>query len=310
MHRLRLFRNRLILLFCLFFTVGCNTEPVETTLLFPVDFSNIPENMILTKSHTDKIEIRIKATPRLMERINRESMRYPADLYTDLAFDPAGEFDSIEPGEYLIPVYKKRIPMNAAIKILNIKPAYLSVRLEKKVRKIFQIKVPYTGTPAQGYTALDAVTDPPGVELTGPASVIDSILELKTKPVDLSNVHEGFKKKIPLDLEDSSVVSSPDLVVTVTVPVEQQLVSKTIENIPILVWNADFPVRIEPPGITVSIKGPFDKLSKKEILSRIYSYIDLKGMKPGIYVRHAYINIPVDLIMTDANPQVFTIKIN
>ncbi|MFA5904782.1 MAG: CdaR family protein [Desulfobacula sp.] len=266
--------------------------------------------MILTKSHTDKIEIRIKATPRLMERINRESMRYPADLYTDLAFDPAGEFDSIEPGEYLIPVYKKRIPMNAAIKILNIKPAYLSVRLEKKVRKIFQIKVPYTGTPAQGYTALDAVTDPPGVELTGPASVIDSILELKTKPVDLSNVHEGFKKKIPLDLEDSSVVSSPDLVVTVTVPVEQQLVSKTIENIPILVWNADFPVRIEPPGITVSIKGPFDKLSKKEILSRIYSYIDLKGMKPGIYVRHAYINIPVDLIMTDANPQVFTIKIN
>ncbi len=310
MHRLTLFCNLLFFLTCLFLITGCDTEPVETTLLFPVDYSNIPDNMVLTQSHTHKIEIRIKANPRLMERINKEGMRYPADLYTDLAFDPAGEFDSIEPGEYLIPVYRKRIPMNSAIKILNIKPTYLSVRLEKKLKKIFWVKVPYTGAPAQGYRALDAKTEPPGVELTGPASVIESITELKTKPIDLTNINEGFKKKIPLDLEDPSIVFFPDQVVTVTVPVEQQLVSKTIENIPILVWNAAFPVSIEPPGITISIKGPFEKLNKKEILSRIYSYIDLKDMKPGVYVRHAYIHIPVDLIMTDASPQVFTIKIN
>lgn len=310
MHRLRIFYNPLVLFLCLFFTSGCTTEPVETDLLFPVDFSNIPENMVLTEFHTDKIEIRIQTTPRLMERINKESIRYPVDLYTDLAFDPAGDFDSIEPGEYLIPVYKKRIPMSPAIKILNIKPSYLSVRLEKKVRKTFRIKVVYSGTPAQGYAALEATAEPPSIELTGPASVIESIVELKTKPIDLSNIHEGFKKKIPLDLEDPSIVSSPHQVVTVMVPVEQQLVSKTIENIPILVWNAAFPVTIEPPGITVSIKGPFEKVSNKEVLSRIYSFIDLKGMKPGVYVRHAYINIPVDLIMTDASPQMFTIKIN
>jgi len=310
MHKPALSFSSLIFLFCLFLVTGCNTTPVETDLLFPVDFSNIPENMVLTEFHTDKIEIRIRAAPRLMERLNKESIRYPVDLYTDLAFDPAGDFDSIEPGEYLIPVYKKRIPMNPAIKILTIKPSYLSVRLERKVRKTFQVRIPYTGTPAQGYTALEAAADPPAVELTGPASVIESISELKTKSIDLTNVNEGFKKKIPLDLEDPSIVFSPDQVVTVTVPVEQQLVSKTIENVPVLAWNTAFPVKIEPAGITISIKGPFEKLSKKEVLGRIYSYVDLKDMKPGIYVRHAYINMPVDLIMTDASPQVFTIKIN
>src|SRR3989339_2141441 len=196
MHRPVVFFKPLLLLCSFFLMGGCNTEPVETDLLFPVDFSNIPENMVLTEFHTDKIEIRIRATPRLMERINKESIRYPVDLYTDLAFDPAGDFDSIEAGEYLIPVYKKRIPMNPAIKVLSIKPAYVSVRLEKKIRKIFGIKVVYTGTPAQGYMALDATTDPSFVALTGPASVIDSIFELKTKPIDLTNVNEGFKKKI------------------------------------------------------------------------------------------------------------------
>ncbi|OGR10991.1 MAG: hypothetical protein A2097_00080 [Desulfobacula sp. GWF2_41_7] len=310
MHRFTFFRTPLLLLWCIFFTAGCNTEPVETDLLFPVDFSNIPENMVLTEFRTDKIEIRIQAAPRLMERINKESIRYSVDLYTDLAFDPAGDFDSIEPGEYFVPVYKKRIPMNSAIKILNVKPSYLIVRLEKKVRKIFQIKIPYTGTPAQGYMALDAASDPPSVELTGPASVIDTIIELKTKPIDLTNINEGFKKKIPLDLEYPSIVSSTDQVVTVTVPVQQRFVSKIIENIPVLVWNSAFPVKIEPAGITVSIKGPFEKVSNKEVLNRIYSFIDLKGMKPGVYVRQAYVDIPVDLIMTDASPQMFTIKIN
>nr|NJM01649.1 YbbR-like domain-containing protein [Desulfobacula sp.] len=300
----------LMFLSCFFLMTGCNTAPVETDLLFPVDFSNVPENMVLTKFHTGNIEIRIRAAPRVMDRLNKESIRYPVDLYTDLAFDPAGDFDSIDPGEYLIPVYKKRIPMNPAIKILTIKPSYLSVRLERKVRKIFQVRIPYAGTPAQGYTVLEAVADPPAVELTGPASVIESIFELKTKAIDLTNVNEGFKKKIPLDLEDPSVVFFPDQVVTVTVPVEQQLVSKTIENIPVLAWNTAYPVRIEPAGITVSIKGPFEKLSKKEVLGRIYAYVDLKDMKPGVYVRHASINIPVDLTMTDASPQVFTIKIN
>lgn len=309
MHRPVVFFKSLLLFVSLFLMGGCNTEPVETDLLFPVDFSNIPENLVLTEFHTDNIEIRIRAAPRLMERLNTETIRYPVDLYTDLAFDPAGDFDSIEPGDYLIPVYKKRIPMNPAIEILAVRPAYVSVRLEKKVRKFFQIKVPYTGTPAQGYTALAATTDPPGVELIGPESVIEKIFELKTKPIDLTNVNEAFKKKIPLDLEDPSVVSIPDPVVTATVPVEQKLVSKNIENIPVLAGNTDFQVKIEPAEITLTMKGPFEKLSSKEVLGRIYAYIDLKDMKPGVYVRHAEIDIPVDLIMTDAVPQVFTIKI-
>ena len=311
MHKLKLYGNILILLLFLipFCFYSCTTEPVETDLLLPVDFSNVPENMVLTYFHTDKIEIRIQTDPKLMEFINKENIRYPVDLYTDLEFDPAGASDSIEPGTYLIPVEEKRIPMNPAIKILSINPSYLSVQLEKKAKKTFKVSVPYTGKPAKGYIALEAATDPASVELTGAAPLIHSIKELKTKPIDLTNINENFKKKIPLDLDNPSITSSSDHIIIVTVPIQQQLVSKTIENIPIQIWNCTSAVHIEPSEITIRIKGPFETLGNKEITNQIYSFIDLKGLKPGIYARHAYINIPVDLIMTDAAPQVFTIKI-
>jgi len=311
MHNLKRYCNFLLILMTLisFGFYSCTTEPVETDLLLPVDFSNIPENMVLTYFHTDKIEIKIQADPKLMDFINKKNIRYPVDLYTNLEFDPAGASNSIEPGTYLIPVEKKRIPLDPAIKILSINPSFLSVQLEKKIKRTFKVSVPYTGKPAKGYIALEAATQPVNVELTGATPLISSIKELKTKPIDLTNANEDFKKKMPLDLDNPSIVSSSDPIIIVTVPIQQLLVSKTIENIPIQVWNCTSAVNIEPAQITIRIKGPFETLNNKEITGQIYSFVDLKGLLPGVYARHVYINIPVDLMMTDAAPQVFTIKI-
>jgi hypothetical protein len=304
MHKLKLFL--ILFLFCF---SGCSPEPVKTDLLLPVDFSNVPENMILTTFHTDKIEIKIQAAPKLMELINKENIRYPVDLYTDLEFDPAGASDSIEPGAYLIPVDKKRIPMNPAIKIISINPSYLSVQLEKKITKTFKVSIPYKGKPAKGYIALEAIINPATIKLTGAAPFINSIKDLKTKPIDLTNVKKTFQQNIPLDLSSPSVIAPVDHIISVKIPIQQQLVSKIIKNIPIQVWNCYFLANIKPSKITITVKGPFETLSNKKIIDQIYSFIDMKDLKPGVYARHAYINIPVGLIMTHAAPQVFTVKI-
>lgn len=289
---------------------GCTPEPVETDLLLPVDFSNVPENMVLTAFHTDKIEIRIQATPKLIEEIKSDNTRYSVDLYTDLAFDPAGDTVSIEPGEYLIPVVKKRIPLRPGIRIKTTNPSYLSVTLDKKIKKRFKVIVPYTGRPAKGHQALPATTEPDSVELTGPFSKIQSIKELKTKPIDLSDTKKSFKKKIPLDLEIPSIISKPGQLVTVSVPIRQIMMEKTLIDIPIQVKNTQLPVQIKPPVISIKIKGPFQSLADDKILNRIESFMDLKNLKPGVYARHAYIDVPVGLMMTDASPQVFTVKID
>lgn len=292
-----------------FWFSGCTVEPVETQLLLPVDFANVPYDMVLTHFNTDKIEIRIQADPRMITQINQENVHYPADLYTDLEFDPAGASASIGPGHYVLPVDKNRIPMDPAIKILAIKPSYLSVRLEKKITRTFKLTVPYTGTPAQGHIVLEPAPEPASVTLTGAKSLIDAIKVLKTKPVDLSNVNETFKKEVPLDLKNPSLYTTPRPIVVVTVPVQQELVKKNIDPIPIRVWNTSRKVSIEPGKIAVEVKGPFERLKNPAVLDEVFAFVDLKGVKPGVYARHVYINIPVGLVMTRAEPQVFTVKI-
>jgi len=298
-----------LFLFYFFYFTGCTAEPVETDLLIPVDFSNVPYNLIMTDFQTDKIEIKVQAIPELITHINSQNLLYPVDLYTDLEFDPAGASSSIEPGRYLIPIEKNRIPMGNGIKILSIKPSYLRVKLEKKISKTFKVTAPYSGKPAKGYIALEAAVQPSRVELSGAADLIHSIKDLKTKPVDLTNARTSFKKQIPLDLDNLSTVLPSKHIIDVNVPVQQELISRTFKDIPIKILNCPYSADIEPDKITIQIKGPFETLNNTVIIDQIHSFIDVKNLKPGVYARHAYINIPVELIMTSAVPQVFTIKI-
>lgn len=284
-------------------------DPVETDLLLPVDFSNVPEDMVLTHFHTDKIEVRIKGDPRRIEMLNMETILYPADLYTDLEFDPAGDSDSIEPGHYLLPVDRTRLPLDPSVTVLGISPSYLGVRLEKKVTRIFKVTVPYTGAPAKGHLALAPACDPPTVSLTGAQSLMDEIDLLQTKPVDLAGADEDFKKEVPLDLENPLLFSSSQSMFIVTVPIQPRQASRTIDAIPIRLRNSTGTATIEPASISIEIRGPQETLGNKAVTADIHAFMDLKGLGPGVYARHAYINIPVDLVMTNATPRVFTVTI-
>ncbi|MCP4022201.1 MAG: YbbR-like domain-containing protein [Desulfobacteraceae bacterium] len=301
---------RLLCVFFLFSLYGCTAEPVETDILIPVKFSSVPNGLVLTSYYSDKLEIRIQGDQELIDLITKENINYTVDLYTDLEFDPAGASESVEPGAYLIPVTKARIPLGPQIKILSFTPSYLGVQLEKKITRQFNITVPYTGDPSKGFIALQAACKPNRISLTGAEPVLNSIQEVKTKPVDLTNADEDFKKKVPIDIDSSLAVVSSDGIIIVTVPVKQQLITRTLEKIPVQLINAPSKISIVPPAITIEIKGPFDVVSNKEVIDKVYAFMNIEeGLKPGVYARHAYINIPVDLIMTQADPKVFTVKI-
>ncbi len=296
----------LILLLCFW---GCAPEPLETHLLLPVKFTNVPKGMIVTQSRTDKIEIRIKADPRLIQKINDNPIHYPADLYTDLDIDPAGATDSIGPGYYMLPVDKRRIPMDPAITILEISPSYLGVHLEKEITREFKIKVPCSGDPPEGLIALVPAPDPSTVTLSGAESVINGIQALKTRPVDLTQAKESFKKEVPLDLEASRHITSELPIIVVSVQIQEKQVEKSIEHLPIQIRNCPYSARIEPDVMTITVKGPYSIIHNAETLDRIVAFLDLKGMGPGVYARHTYINIPVGLTMTRSDPRVFTVTI-
>ncbi|MBI9089580.1 MAG: YbbR-like domain-containing protein [Desulfobacterium sp.] len=288
---------------------GCSPEPVETNLLVPLGFSSPPSNLVKMPSHATNLEIRIKGSSRLIKRASQEDLSYLVDLYTDLALDPAGTASTIDPGLYSIPVMEERIPLHPRIDIISITPSFITVRLEKKLVKRLPVHVPYTGKPAPGYTVLDAATDPMVVEVIGAESALDALTFILTKPVDISNARENFKKNLPLDLDFSATVETATAMVVATVPIVETIVTQTFEQIPITTKNAPPKTTIVPATMEIKVKGPHNTLKKSGFTEQFRIYIDLEGLTPGVYVRRAVIELPVGLILADTRPELFTVTI-
>ncbi len=288
---------------------GCTQEPVETTLLLPLGFSSLPADLVKIPSHVTNLEIRIKGPARLVKMATQEEMSYLVDLYTDLAMDPAGTDATIKPGFYAIPVMEERIPLNPHITILKFTPTFVTVQLEKKMVKRLPVHVPYTGEAAPGFTALDATTEPVVVEVTGPQSTLAPRMFIMTKPVDITNAKEGFKKNLPLDLFPSSSVDPSTAIVVADIPIVETITTRDFKGLTITTVNSTSPTRVVPPAMDIKVKGPVNTLKKDGIKEAFKIYIDLEGLAPGVYVRRAAITLPVGLILADTKPELFTVTI-
>jgi len=288
---------------------GCSPEIEETDLLLPLRFSSTPEGLVRTSSPERAIEIHIKGPPRFIQQAVSENLSYLVDLYTDLAYDPAGIISLIEPGEYSIPIIEERIPIRPQVKITSITPSFITVKLDRELIKRLPVQVPYSGKPAAGHIALSAVPDPLIVELKGAQSVVAPLGKVLTKPVDLTGAKEDFKKRVPLDLDDSAAVTVLPEIIVVSIPIQEQIDTRTFEAIVVNTKNSSGQVSIVPSEIEITVKGPANVLKTAGIIGQFEIYIDLKELEPGVYVRRAIIKLPVGLILTGARPELFTVTI-
>ena len=304
--------RRGILFFCLWvfvFLSGCTADYEETALLLSVDISPMPEGLAKTPGYTDKIEICVKGPPGAVNRFASQHLSYPVDVYAELASDPAGSNYFIKPGQYTIPVLEKRIKLPPQCEITDINPGFIVLTLEEKITRRFKVTVPYMGRPASGYTVLPAEAEPSEVDITGARSQINALKEVSTKPVDVAEAEDGFKKVLPLDLDMTSGVESSADNIKVFVPVQKKIIIKTFDNILVKTVNGAGKISILPDKIKIKVKGHSNLLNTASIRNQLNIFIDLKDLDPGVYVRRAVIQLPVGLILEDAVPELFTVKI-
>lgn len=295
-------------LFFLSLTGGCTREPVETDLLVPVHFSSPPPGIVKTNFHTKNIEIKVRGTTGQIRKILTDNLFYLVDLYADLAFDPAGESVRIDPGFYSIPVIDERISMPRGLDIVKVTPDFITVQLDREITKRFSVSAAYRGKPAAGYYALDAVVKPRTVLIKGAESILNAVKGLKTKPVDIEGHFESFKTVVPLELEhlEMSLITPQ---IQVEVPIKKEIITRNFEKIPVKPRNGLGEVTVFPDEVGITLTGHSNLFKQNNIIDRLQIYVDCEGLGPGLHLRQAMIVLPVGLILTDVQPEKFTVKI-
>lgn len=269
----------------------------EAHIKIPVVPLNIKQGMISTGETLQHIEIHVLGPSALLESLSSLKLTYDLDL-TD-----------VDIGHHVIPVDKDCVKLPQGLSIAAINPPQIHVRLDEEIEKELPLKIYFKGKPAPGYAVAKTMVIPDRVLLKGPKQLIDDIQYISTFPIDVTGVSESFKKEVPLVLRENVQIVPTSPPIIAQVDIEELIITKTLKEIRVQGRDTSHAFQISPALITIQVKGPANALKELSSKDDFNVYINLKDLQPGVFVRRATIELPVDITLVNVEPKIFTVTI-
>lgn len=141
-----------------------------------------------------------------------------------------------------------------------IRPASITLRLDREITKQVPVKVETQNLLPDGYEIEKTVVTPATVELSGPAQLLDEVESISTVPVDLDGRIRSINKR-RLQLvpgENFADVQIDPPAVTLDLAIVERSVSTLFPDMPILPMLSPgraLRIEIEPDVATLTVKG-------------------------------------------------------
>ncbi len=240
----------LVISVALFTVVEREQNPPETSMFdVPVQFENVrPGLVIVNEQSNPSVQVRLSAPREVWVSMRPSDIRATVDLSNA---NPGA-------GQYRVNV---EVP-NSRIRVLEIIPPRLTVRLDEQIERSIPVRLSRTGSVPFGYEAGEPEVDPTTVLVSGPASVVRRI-DSMSADIRL----EGFTSDIdarypvtPVDAQGQPVPTDrlriTPTMVRVHVSINQQLSYKTVGIQPDIVGSVQdgyiiAGVTVEPAAITI-----------------------------------------------------------
>ena len=136
---LRLLGILLVLLLCSFKPVQSSSVN-EIEILIPVDPYKLPDGLTLVGPAFKEIEVSVKGPVSVLDDLKRNEPRYKLDL------------SAVAVGMESIAIDPDLIQMPAGVKITRVNPAYLTVKVDRLLKKEVPVTVAVSGEPAGSYS--------------------------------------------------------------------------------------------------------------------------------------------------------------
>jgi len=192
-----------------------------------VGVSGIPENKIFTAEIPPRLVLRLRGpeSALLAQLRTSSNLRYVVDV----SGKSDGDVITFHPSEL------ERLLDTREVRVMDIRPSRLTVRMEDRLERVVPIHVPISGSPKAGFrhvrSALRVV--PAQTKIKGPRSVVQKLNKLETRPVKLDGLDHSADFEQQLLRPDGQHIQVDLRTVRVQVTLEETLHRKTLPTVPI-----------------------------------------------------------------------------
>ena len=186
-------------------------QVTEQAFRLPLQFTGIPEGLIVTSDLPDFITVRIRGPESRIEAFSARNR----SVQVDLSQASAGEIDQA--------ITAQQINLQDDLDIVAIDPPRVTLELEQRDQKLVPVRPFTVGTLPANFQLGEVSVNPAQARISGPESAIEETTEVATERIILSQRRNSFT------LQRVSLVTDDPLI-----RVEPQSVQVTIVVLPVL----------------------------------------------------------------------------
>ena len=266
---------------------------IERGFEVPVGFENVPVGLQVAGDPPDTVHVRVRGP---MSIVNRLAL---GDVVAVL--DLAGE----RPGERrLFDMYADRVRTPFGVEVIQVTPSTITAALERAGEpRTVRVVPDIEGQPAEGFAVGRISTVPESVEIIGPTSLLNSVVEAITEPVSIEGSSERVQSLVTIGVSDRvlrlQTPSSAEVTVEIVpAPVELNLQSLTVSGRSL---ELGLRVSFDPDNVAVGVRGSEGALENMSE-SEVEAFIDLAGVSAGRYNLPVTVASSADIGITHIDP--------
>lgn len=269
----------------------------EISQALSVRFTGIPPELLVV-DNPPVLKARVKGPSRLLRSFRDSQPTHEIDL------------GSAQSGRIFIKIRRDAVKVPEGVSVVDVHPDAFTIGIDRRMEKRVPVVPDLYNEPSPGYVVSAVVASPSSVQLTGPGGMLDKVSAVRTTPIDVAGLTESSKKRVALNLNHHPHVQAlGNALVEVDIAVKEKIVETRITT-EVRATGTRYRWEITPSQVELLLLGPEKSLENLVPGQGIQAHVDLKGLKPGTYVRRAVIEPPLDTTVVEATPAVFSVKVH
>ena len=274
--------------FCWYLVSG--SEKVDTWLDIPLEFVDLPDNLVIRTGMRNRIQIRVRGASGIIRGLDSQHLAYKTDL------------SSLRVGLNTILLKQQNIPLNTSLEVMEISPPRLELDVDKIISRTVPVQVDWKGDLPADFELKEIVVRPQEISLKGASSVLEAMKAVRTKHVDIpSDVDRIWETKIALSIPEELETNVADVLTSFVFALK----TKTLwVKLPVEVEQTQgFDVTVSPSFVRLKLDIPLPVLREKNWRARIVPRVVPESFSsPGTREIPYKISLPDDTVLLEAKP--------
>ncbi len=257
-----------------YFVVG--EAKVDITLFVPLEIVNLPQDLVISSQFKKELEVTVNGPRGLTRNIRNQHFSRPVNM------------ENARPGTMVIQNDPDSINFPRGIRVIRIQPTNITIEIDRLVERELPVKATIKGKPGAGFEIVSISAQPPVIKVTAPGKIINPVLFLPTRDIDISGIKKSQSIETNLVLKPELAELLGDPLIKVRVTVKEKMEETKVRDLKIeFNGPTENHYRLSPGKVSVKALVPYHFLHGKDRIDLSKSLkAELAEPVPGVPGSH------------------------